>query len=183
MSLIYWLVFPVIALGAIYFFGLRRVINCPSNRLLITYNRFERWFKDEYEVEVYQGGMVYVWPIIQGYQMLDLTPLKIEVDLADQTPDEYSLTDPTVYYLKAGLLVDSSGNRETVVNLFQEYDRQEIKNWVREQVEDITSNAILEYDNDFFNEERNLFLLKWEERLQKTLPESGIELLTISHKP
>ncbi len=54
-----------------------RYKRCPSDRLLVVYGKIA----GGKSANCYHGGAAFVWPIIQGYQYLDLTPLPIDIRL------------------------------------------------------------------------------------------------------
>jgi len=75
-----------IVIGAILFFAfmllvffLSRYKRCPSDKILVVYGKTG----GESSAKCYAGGATFVWPIIQDYRFLDLTPLSIDVNLQD----------------------------------------------------------------------------------------------------
>lgn len=53
-----------------------RYKRCPSDRILVIYGRTGRG-----SAKCIHGGADFVWPVIQDYEYLDLTPISIDVDL------------------------------------------------------------------------------------------------------
>ena len=56
-----------------------RYKRCPSDKILVVYGRTG----SDASAKCYAGGGTFVWPVIQDYQYLDLTPLSIDVNLQD----------------------------------------------------------------------------------------------------
>ena len=54
-----------------------RYKRCPSDRLLVVYGKVA----GGKSANCYHGGAAFIWPVIQGYQWLDLTPLPIDIRL------------------------------------------------------------------------------------------------------
>ncbi|MGB0745202.1 MAG: flotillin family protein, partial [Opitutales bacterium] len=54
-----------------------RYKRCPSDRLLVVYGKVS----SGKSANCYHGGAAFIWPVIQGYQWLDLTPLPIDIRL------------------------------------------------------------------------------------------------------
>jgi flotillin len=54
-----------------------RYKRCPSDRLLVVYGKVA----GGKSANCYHGGAAFIWPVIQGYQYLDLTPLPIDIRL------------------------------------------------------------------------------------------------------
>lgn len=74
----------LIAAGLLVFFFLAiavafatRYKRCPSDRLLVVYGKVA----GGKSANCYHGGAAFIWPVIQGYQWLDLTPLPIDIRL------------------------------------------------------------------------------------------------------
>jgi len=56
-----------------------RFKRCPSDKILVVYGRTG----GTSSAKCYAGGASFVWPVIQDYAYLDLTPLSIDVNLQD----------------------------------------------------------------------------------------------------
>ncbi|NNE30488.1 MAG: flotillin family protein [Saprospiraceae bacterium] len=57
-------------------FLITRYKRCPSDKILVIYGR-----TGQGSAKTLAGGAAFVWPVIQDYQYLDLTPISIDVDL------------------------------------------------------------------------------------------------------
>jgi flotillin len=68
----------LILLLSIFVF-LARYKRCPSDKILVVYGKTG----GEQSAQCYAGGAKFVWPVIQDYKYLDLTPLSIDVNLQD----------------------------------------------------------------------------------------------------
>lgn len=53
-----------------------RYKRCPSDKILVIYGR-----TGQGSAKTLAGGAAFVWPVIQDYEYLDLTPISIDVDL------------------------------------------------------------------------------------------------------
>ena len=76
LILVGFLVF--IALLLLLFF-ISRYKRCPSDKILVVYGKTG----GEQSAQCYAGGAAFVWPVIQDYRYLDLTPISIDVNLQD----------------------------------------------------------------------------------------------------
>jgi flotillin len=54
-----------------------RYKRCPSDKILVVYGKTGA----EQSSKCIHGGAAFIWPIIQDYEFLDLTPISIDVDL------------------------------------------------------------------------------------------------------
>ena len=72
----------VVGLGMLIFF-FSRYQKCPSDRILVIYGKTSAGKSSK----CLHGGAVFVWPVIQAYEFLDLTPIPIEIN------NKYSFSD------------------------------------------------------------------------------------------
>jgi flotillin len=61
------------------FFLVSRYKRCPSDKILVVYGKTGGGAS----AKCYAGGAAFVWPVIQDYRYLDLTPLSIDGNLKD----------------------------------------------------------------------------------------------------
>lgn len=60
-------------------FFISRYKRCPSDKILVVYGKTGA----DASAKCYAGGATFVWPVIQDYKYMDLTPLSIDVNLVD----------------------------------------------------------------------------------------------------
>jgi len=63
----------------LFVFFISRYRRCPSDKILVVYGKT----KGEQSAKCYAGGAAFVWPVIQDYKYLDLTPMSLDVNLQD----------------------------------------------------------------------------------------------------
>ena len=74
----FYLVVSVILIFVVFLFSMfRRYKRCPSDKILVIYGKTS----GEGSARCIHGGAAFIWPIIQDYSFLDLTPISIEVNL------------------------------------------------------------------------------------------------------
>ncbi|MBX2845707.1 MAG: flotillin family protein [Saprospiraceae bacterium] len=61
----------------------RRYKRCPSDRILVVYGKVGKGPSGGRSAKCIHGGAAFIWPIIQDYEFLDLTPSSIEVNLTN----------------------------------------------------------------------------------------------------
>src|SRR5688572_11652376 len=77
----------IVAIAVVFFFILifsmfRRYKRCPSDRILVVYGKVGKNAADlTRAAKCIHGGAAFIWPVIQDYAFLDLTPISIEVNL------------------------------------------------------------------------------------------------------
>jgi flotillin len=60
---------------------LRRYRRCPSDKILVVYGKVGKKGNETRTAKCIHGGAAFIWPIIQDYSYLDLTPFSIEINL------------------------------------------------------------------------------------------------------
>lgn len=103
----------VVAVAVLFFFVLvysmfRRYKRCPSDRILVVYGKVGKGSDGIRTAKCIHGGAAFIWPIIQDYSFLDLTPISLEVNLTSalskqnirvDVPSRYTVgvsTEPSV---------------------------------------------------------------------------------------
>jgi len=76
MMLIGVISLAVILLGMVIFF-FSRYQKCPSDRILVVYGKTSKGQSSK----CMHGGATFVWPVIQAFEYLDLTPIPIDIPL------------------------------------------------------------------------------------------------------
>ncbi len=62
---------------------LRRYRKCPSDKIMVIYGKISSKDGKNVSSKCLHGGAAFIWPVIQDYQYLDLTPISINVDLTN----------------------------------------------------------------------------------------------------
>ncbi len=55
----------------------KRIKTCPSNEILVKYGQIG----GQSSAKTIHGGTTFIWPVIQGYRYLDLTPMMVDIGL------------------------------------------------------------------------------------------------------
>ena len=103
MMIILMITMFVVGLGMLIFF-FSRYQKCPSDRILVIYGKTASGQSSK----CLHGGAAFVWPVIQAFEYLDLTPIPIDIPLEGvltkqsiriNTPSTFTVgisTDPAV---------------------------------------------------------------------------------------
>tara|TARA_B100000900_G_C20566726_1_gene711462 strand:+ start:897 stop:1649 length:753 start_codon:yes stop_codon:yes gene_type:complete len=75
-SIILIISFLVVGIGMLVFF-FSRYQKCPSDRILVIYGKTG----PRQSSKCLHGGAAFIWPVIQAYEFLDLTPIPIDIPL------------------------------------------------------------------------------------------------------
>jgi len=79
--------FLLIVIGVLLFgvilIVLSRYRKCPSDKIMVIYGKVKGKDGSNISSKCMHGGAAFIWPVIQDYQYLDLTPISINVDLTN----------------------------------------------------------------------------------------------------
>ena len=63
---------------------LSRYRKCPSDKVMVIYGRIGNGSDGtSRSSKCIHGGAAFIWPVVQSYEYLDLTPISISVDLTN----------------------------------------------------------------------------------------------------
>ena len=60
---------------------MRRYKRCPSDKVLVVYGKIAGGGIGGLSAKCYHGGAAFIWPVLQSYEFLDLTPMAIDINL------------------------------------------------------------------------------------------------------
>ncbi len=69
--------FAILFIFILLFSFIRRYKRCPSDKILVVYGKVG----GGQSAKCLHGGAAFIWPVIQDFEFLDLTPISIEVNL------------------------------------------------------------------------------------------------------
>ena len=73
------LIFGILFIFLFLIILIRRYKRCPSDRILVVYGKVG----GGQSAKCIHGGAAFIFPVIQDYEFLDLTPISIEVNLVN----------------------------------------------------------------------------------------------------
>lgn len=164
----------VIGLGTIVFF-FSRYQKCPSDRILVIYGRTGGGGRSS---NCMHGGAAFVWPVIQAFEYLDLTPMSIEIPLEGalskqnirvNTPSTFTVgisTEPGV--------MSNAAERLLGQNLAQ------ISNLAKEIIYGQMRVVIATMNIEAINADRDVLIEKIRDGVEVELTKVGLKLLNVN---
>jgi flotillin len=170
------LVFLVIVIIGTLFFFFSRYKRCPSDKVLVIYGRTSTGRSSK----CVHGGASFVWPLIQDYQWLDLTPMPIDIALQGalskqnirvNTPSTFTVGVST----EAGVMENAA---ERLLGLSMQA--------VNDQASDIIFGqmrvVIATMDIEAINADRDLLIEKITNGVEVELKKVGLRLINVNIK-
>lgn len=174
----------VISLGILFIFillisFLRRYKRCPSDRILVIYGKIGQNKESEYRpAKCIHGGAAFIWPVIQNYAFLDLTPIPIEINLKSALSKQNIRVDvPSIFTVgittEAGVMTNAA---ERLLGLSQE----EISNLAKDIIFGQLRLVVATMDIEEINSNRDLFLEAVSSNVEAELKKVGLKLINVN---
>mgnify|MGYP003670939079 FL=1 len=171
----------LIAIGfAVLFFFIiiisfiRRYKRCPSDRILVVYGKVG----GGNSARCIHGGAAFIWPVIQDYQFLDLTPISIEVNLVNalskqnirvNVPSRFTIGVST----EPGIMQNAA---ERLLGLGQ----NEIQELAQEIIFGQLRLVVASMDIEEINSDRDKFLTNISQSVESELKKVGLKLINVN---
>ena len=169
-----YLVGAVVLIFVVFLFSMfRRYKRCPSDKILVIYGKTGGG-----TANCIHGGASFIWPIIQDYAFLDLTPMSIEVNLTNalskqnirvNVPSRFTIgisTEPSVMQNAAERLLGL--NLDAVQELAQEIIFGQLR------------LVVASMDIEEINSDRDKFLSHITHSVEAELKKVGLKLINVN---
>lgn len=171
---------PMVAIFAVLFIFLfivvliKRYKRCPSDRILVVYGKVS----GGQSAKCIHGGAAFIFPVIQDYEFLDLTPLSLEVNLINalskqnirvNVPSRFTIgvsTDPGVMQNAAERLLGLA--------------LQEIQELAKEIIFGQLRLVVASMDIEEINTDRDKFLTNISQSVESELKKVGLKLINVN---
>lgn len=155
-------------------FFISRYKRCPSDKILVVYGKTGGGAS----AKCYAGGATFIWPIIQSYQFLDLTPLSIDVNLQDAlSKQNIRVSVPAQFTVgisnKPNLMIAAA---ERLLAL----EREEISSLAHDIIMGQMRLVIANMDIEELNTDRDKFVESVYTNVGDELHKIGLELINVN---
>ncbi|MFT5860405.1 MAG: flotillin [Flavobacteriaceae bacterium] len=170
-----YLIGAVVLIIVVILFSLfSRYKRCPSDKILVVYGKTS----GEGTAKCVHGGAAFIWPIIQAYSFLDLTPISIEVNLINalskqnirvNVPSRFTIgisTEPSIMQNAAERLLGLNPD------LIQELAQEIIFGQLR--------LVVASMDIEEINTDRDQFLSHITHSVEAELKKVGLKLINVN---
>jgi flotillin len=158
---------------------LSRYKKCPSDKILVVYGKIG---KDSDGVgrssRCIHGGAAFIWPIVQHYEFLDLTPISIEVNLQNALSKQNIRVD-----VPSRFTVGISTEPTTMTNAAERLlgrKLHEIQELARDMIFGQLRLVIATMDIEEINSDRDKFLANVANNVESELKKVGLKLINVN---
>lgn len=156
------------------FFLAKLYRRCPSNKVLVVYGRVA----GSKTVQCCHGGGTFVWPLIQGYAFLDLTPRTIHIPLKGALSHQnIRVNVPSTFTVAVGLTPDVMNN--AAVRML-DLGHKEIELMATEIIIGQLRLTVASLRIEEINQDRERFLEAIKKNIEPELHKIGLTLLNVN---
>ncbi len=175
----------IIAVAVIFIFVMligifRRYKRCPSDRILVVYGRVGSHQGTDVgrSAKCIHGGAAFIWPVIQDYSFLDLTPISIEVNLTNALSRQNIRVDvPSRFTVgistEEGIMTNAA---ERLLGLNQQNIHDLAKDIIFGQLRLVVATM----DIEEINNNRDKFLANVASNVEAELKKIGLKLINVN---
>ena len=171
------------SLAVIFVFGilialLSRYKKCPSDKILVKYGMVGSNESGIKSAKCIHGGATLVWPVIQAYEYLDLTPISIEVNLQNALSKQNIRID-----VPSRFTVGISTEPEVMQNAAERLlglKQVEIQELAKDIIFGQLRLVVATMDIEEINTDRDKFLEEVSRNVESELKKIGLRLINVN---
>ncbi len=178
-----YLVITVIA-GVLFVFLLlvslfKRYKKCPSDRILVVYGKVGRSKSDEARsAKCIHGGASFIWPVIQDYAFLNLTPLSIEINLTNALSQQNIRVDVPSRFT-VGISTEP-GIMDNAAERLLGQSQEDISNLAKDIIFGQLRLVVATMEIEEINNNRDKFLAAVSSNVEAELKKIGLKLINVN---
>ena len=157
----------------------KRYKRCPSDRILVIYGKVGKGDETEsLSAKCIHGGAAFIWPVIQDYSFLDLTPFSIEINLTSALSKQNIRVDvPSRFTVgittEPGVMTNAA---ERLLGLTQ----TDISNLAKDIIFGQLRLVVATMDIEEINSNRDKFLAAVSSNVEAELKKIGLKLINVN---
>ena len=150
-----------------------RYKRCPSDKVLVIYGR-----TGQGSAKCIHGGAAFVWPVIQDYEYLDLTPISIDVDLKGALSKQNIRVDvPSQFTVGVS---NKDGIMQNAAERLLGIQRNDVQRLAYNIIVGQMRLVIATMDIEEINVDRDKFLSNVSKNVEGELSKIGLQLINVN---
>ncbi len=154
-------------------FFVSRYKRCPSDKILVIYGR-----TGQGSAKCIAGGAAFVWPVIQDYEYLDLSPITIDVDLRGALSKQNIRVN-----VPSRFTVGVANEEGTMLNAAERLlgkDNEEIRDIAKDIIFGQLRLVVATMDIEEINSDRDKFLMNVATSVGGEIRKIGLQLINVN---
>lgn len=174
----------LIVVGVVLVFGtiialLSRYQKCPSDRILVIYGKVGKGQGGgERSAKCIHGGAAFIWPIVQHYEFLSLTPISINVNLTNALSKQNIRIDVPSRFT-VGISTET-GIMQNAAERLLGLKLQEIEELAKDIIFGQLRLVVATMDIEEINTDRDKFLAAVSSNVEGELKKIGLRLINVN---
>lgn len=156
-----------------------RYKRCPSDKVLVIYGKTGKTAEGiNRSARCIHGGAAFIWPVIQSYEFMDLTPISIEVNLTKALSKQNIRVD-----VPSTFTVGISTDNHVMINAAERLlglTRQHIQDLAKDIIFGQLRLVIATMDIEEINSDRDKFLANVSQNVEAELKKIGLKLINVN---
>jgi flotillin len=151
-----------------------RLKKCPSDKIMVVYGKV----KGAGSSLCLHGGTKFIWPFIQAYQFLDLTPMSINIDLKKALSRQNIRIDvPSIFTVA---ISNEPGIMQNAAERLLGLHMEDIQNIAKDVIFGQLRLVIATMDIEEINTDRDKFLEAVSKNVEGELKKIGLKLINVN---
>ncbi len=155
-----------------------RYRKCPSDKIMVVYGNVGSDESGKKSAKCIHGGAAFVWPVIQGYQYLDLTPMSIDVKLENALSNQNIRIDAPSRFT-VGISTDE-GVMQNAAERLLGLRMNEIEDLARDIIFGQLRVVVATMSVEEINSDRDKFLASITDNVEDELKKIGLRLINVN---
>ena len=157
---------------------IRRYKRCPSDRVMVVFGKIGSGPDGHRSAKCIHGGAAFIWPVIQDYSFMDLTPISIEVNLTSALSRQNIRVDVPSRFTVA--ISTESGVMENAAERLLGLAGQEIHDLAKDIIFGQLRLVVATMDIEEINSNRDKFLSNVSANVEAELKKIGLKLINVN---
>lgn len=156
-----------------------RYRRCPSDKILVIYGSVGKGAEGaNRSAQCIHGGARFIWPVIQDYRYLDLTPMSIEVNLTNALSKQNIRVDVPSRFTVA--ISTEQGVMQNAAERLLGLNHDSIKELAQDILFGQLRLVIATMDIEEINSDRDKFLANVSKNVEQELSKIGLKLINVN---
>ncbi|ATL48715.1 flotillin [Chitinophaga caeni] len=172
-----------ILVGVVFIFSLlvalfKRYKRCPSDQILVVYGKVGSGPDGTNSAKCIHGGAAFIWPVIQDYSFMDLTPISIEVNLTNALSRQNIRVDVPSRFTVA--ISTEPGIMNNAAERLLGLQRQAIHDLAKDIIFGQLRLVVATMDIEEINNNRDKFLANVASNVEAEIKKIGMKLINVN---
>jgi len=172
------IVVAVVFVFAILYSLFKRYKRCPSDSILVVYGKVGKGPDGSHSARCIHGGAAFIWPVIQDYSFIDLTPISIEVNLTNALSRQNIRVDVPSRFMVA--ISTEPGVMTNAAERLLGLQRPQIHDLAKDIIFGQLRLVVATMDIEEINNNRDKFLANVASNVEAEIKKIGMKLINVN---